>query len=149
MKRLPVGAFFMQKRNRIFDASILIMFRFYKSFKYALNGVILLTRTERNFQIILVCMVLTLITGFGLGYFGQHLTRFEWAILWLTIGLMLVSEGLNTALEKALDTLHPDLHVGVGQSKDIAAGATFCASAVSIIVGLYILLPHIIAAFTL
>jgi isoleucyl-tRNA synthetase len=38
-----------------------------------------------------------------LGYFGQHLTRFEWAILWLTIGLMLVSEGLNTALEKAVN----------------------------------------------
>lgn len=91
-------------------------------------------------------MVITLITGFSLDYFGQHLTRFEWAILWLAIGLMLVSEGLNTALEKALDTLHPNQHPGVGQSKDIAAGATFCASAVAIIVGLYILLPHIIAA---
>ncbi len=125
------------------------MLRFYKSFKYALNGVLLLARTERNFQIILVCMVLTLITGFGLDHFGQHLNRYEWAILWLAIGLMLVSEGLNTALEKTLDTLHPDQHPGVGQSKDMAAGATFCASLVAIIVGMYILLPKIIAAANL
>ncbi len=121
------------------------MLRFYKSFKYALNGVLLLARTERNFQIILVCMVITVITGFSLDYYGQHLTRFEWAIHWLAIGLMLVSEGLNTALEKALDTLHPDQHPGVGQSKDMAAGATFCASGIAIIVGLYILLPRILA----
>ncbi len=125
------------------------MFRFYKSFKYALNGVLLLARTERNFQIILVCMVLTLITGFSLDHFGQHLNRYEWAILWLAIGLMLVSEGLNTALEKTLDTLHPDQHPGVGQSKDMAAGATFCASLVAIIVGMYILLSKIIAAANL
>jgi diacylglycerol kinase len=125
------------------------MLRFYKSFKYALNGFILLVKTERNFQIIVGCMMVTLLVGFSLDYFHQHLTRFEWAVLWLAMGLVFVSEALNTALEKTLDTLHPEHHVGVGKAKDMAAGATLVASTVALIVGAYILLPRIVAVFTM
>jgi diacylglycerol kinase len=125
------------------------MLRFYKSFKYALNGFILLIKTERNFQIIVGCMMVTLLVGFSLDYFHQHLTRFEWAVLWLAMGLVFVSEALNTALEKALDTLHPEHHVGVGKSKDMAAGATLVASTIALVVGAYILLPRIVAVLTL
>jgi diacylglycerol kinase len=45
--------------------------------------------------------------------------------------------------------LHPEHHVGVGKSKDMAAGATLVASTVALIVGAYILLPRIVAVFTL
>ena len=62
------------------------MLRFYKSFRYALNGFILLVKTERNFQIIVGCMILTLIVGFSLDHYHQHLSRFEWAALWLAMG---------------------------------------------------------------
>ncbi|MEC8692923.1 MAG: diacylglycerol kinase family protein [Bacteroidota bacterium] len=123
------------------------MKRFYQSFLYALNGLILLVKTERNFQIIVGCMVVTLIVGFGLDYFGQHLTRFEWAVLWLAMGSIFVSEALNSALEEALDSLHPDKAEGIGKAKDMAAAATMLASTVAIIVGLYILLPRIVAVF--
>lgn len=136
------GLFYFQR-----NSTILNMFKFFKSFKYALQGFITLAKTERNFKIILVIMIITLLTGFGLDYFGQHLLRHEWAIIWLAIGLMLVSEAMNTALEKTLDTLHPDNHPGIGLAKDMAAGATLCASGVAIIVGLYILLPRILAIF--
>ena len=125
------------------------MLRFYKSFRYALNGFILLVKTERNFQIIVGCMILTLIVGFSLDQYNQHLSRFEWAALWLAMGLVFVSEALNTAIEKTLDTLHPGQNEGVGKAKDMAAGATLVASTIALIVGGYILLPRIIAAFTL
>lgn len=125
------------------------MLRFYKSFKYALNGFIMLVKTERNFQIIVGCMIATVTVGFSLNYFHQHLSRFEWAVLWLAMGLVFVSEALNTAIEKTLDTLHPEHHVGVGKAKDMAAGATLVASTIALIVGAYILLPRIIAAFML
>jgi diacylglycerol kinase len=92
-------------------------------------------------------MVVVLITGFSLQYVHQHLNRFEWAILWLAMGLIFVSEALNTALEKALDTLHPEKNPGIGMSKDMAAGASLVASMIGIIVGAYILLPRIIAIF--
>lgn len=125
----------------------MFMKRFYQSFLYALNGLVLLVKTERNFQIIIGCMVVTLIVGSGLDYFGQHLTRFEWAVLWLAMGSIFVSEALNSALEEALDTLHPDKAEGIGKAKDMAAAATMVASTVAIIVGLYILLPRIVAVF--
>lgn len=125
----------------------MFMKRFYQSFLYALNGLILLVKTERNFQIIVGCMVVTLIVGFGLDYFGQHLTRFEWAVLWLAMGSIFVSEALNSALEEALDSLHPDKAEGIGKAKDMAAAATMLASTVAIIVGSYILLPRIVAVF--
>ena len=121
------------------------MLRFIKSFTYAFKGVVTLAKTERNFQIILVVMCITVAAGFSLDFFGQHLLRHEWALIWLTIGLMLVSEAMNTALEKTLDTLHPDRHPGVGLAKDMAAAATFCASVVSIIIGLYVFVPHVMA----
>jgi len=123
------------------------MIRFYKSFKYALNGLILLLKTERNFKIIAACFVLTLIVGFSLSFFGQHLNRFEWAIIWGSIGLVFVSEALNTALEKTIDTLHPGQHPGMGQAKDMAAAATMVASFTALVIGAYILLPKIIAVF--
>jgi len=125
------------------------MLRFYKSFRYALNGFLLLLKTERNFQIVAVCMVITLVVGYSLDYFHQHLSRFEWAVLWLAMGLVFVSEALNTAIEKTLDVLHPSQNEGVGKAKDMAAAATLVASTIAIIVGVYILLPRIIAAFTL
>lgn len=122
------------------------MFRFYKSFRYALNGLIRLLKTERNFQIMFGCMIVVLIIGFGLDRYHQHLNRFEWAILWLAMGVIFVSEALNTAIEKLADTLHPDINPGIGQAKDIAAAASLIASIIAIIVGAYILLPRIMAA---
>jgi diacylglycerol kinase len=125
------------------------MKKFLQSFRYALNGAILLAKTERNFRIILVCLIITLVVGVGLDSFGQHLTRFEWAIIWGAIGLMLVSEAINTAIEKLVDLLHPQKHPKAGEIKDMAAAATMMASVVAIIIGLYILLPRIMAAIFL
>jgi len=68
-------------------------------------------------------------------------------VLWLAMGSIFVSEALNSALEEALDTLHPDKAKGIGRAKDMAAAATLVASTVAIIVGFYILLPRIVAVF--
>jgi diacylglycerol kinase len=125
------------------------MKKFLQSFKYARNGAKILAKSERNFRILLVCLAVTLIVGFGLDYYGQHLTRFEWAIIWGAIGLTLVSEALNTAIEKLVDLLHPEQHPKAGEIKDMAAAATMIASVIAIIIGCYILLPRITAAIFL
>ncbi|MFZ9969820.1 MAG: diacylglycerol kinase [Bacteroidia bacterium] len=119
--------------------------RFDQTVQFAWNGVRKLVRTERQFRIVLVVMILVLITGFGLDAYQQHLNRYEWAIIWLAMGLVMVSEAMNSALEKALDRLHPERHSAIGDAKDMAAGATFIASTIAVIVGLYILLPHLLA----
>ena len=113
--------------------------------RFAFNGLITLLRTERNFRIMGIVSIVVVVVGYSLNYFGEHLNRFEWAILWCAMGLVFVSEGLNTALETTIDVLHPDQHPMIGRAKDMAAGATLSASIIAIIVGLYILGPHVMS----
>ncbi len=121
------------------------MFKFYKTFLFALNGVIELLKTERNFRIAAVCGLIAIALGNALNYLGQPLFRLEWAMIYLGIGLVLVSEALNSAIEKTLDRLHPEKHPMVGIAKDMAAGATLIASTIALIIGLFIFLPHLLA----
>jgi diacylglycerol kinase (ATP) len=60
----------------------------------------------------------------------------------LVIGLVMSVEGLNTAIEKMADFIHPDYHQRIGFIKDIAAGAVFLRQ-LSIIIGLIIHVPRI------
>lgn len=46
-----------------------------------------------------------------------------WAIMILAIAGVLMTELINTALEHALDRLHPEIHPQVKAAKDCAAGA--------------------------
>jgi undecaprenol kinase len=54
-----------------------------------------------------------------------------WAVLLLACGAVLAAELLNTALEHALDALHPGIHPGIRAAKDCAAGAVLVLSAAS------------------
>lgn len=113
--------------------------------RFALNGLIILLRKERNFRIMGIVSVIVVIVGYTLDYFGEHLNRFEWAILWCAMGLVFVSEGLNTALETTIDVIHPEQNPMIGRAKDMAAGATLAASVIAIIVGIYIFGPHVMS----
>ena len=58
-----------------------------------------------------------------------------WALLALTIGLVLGMELINTALEKLVDHLHPAQHPEIKVVKDIAAGAVLIISLAAIAIG--------------
>lgn len=51
-----------------------------------------------------------------------------WALLLMNCGLVLAAELFNTALEQALDHLHPQVHPAIKISKDCAAGAVLVFS---------------------
>jgi diacylglycerol kinase (ATP) len=55
-----------------------------------------------------------------------------WALLLMNCGLVLAAELFNTALEAALDHLHPELHPAIKISKDCAAGAVLVFSLSSV-----------------
>jgi len=59
----------------------------------------------------------------------------------MAIGLVLSIEGLNTAVEKIADFIHPNFHDKIGFIKDVAAGAVFFAAVAAIAVGLIIYIP--------
>jgi len=75
-------------------------------------------------------------------YFEISMT--EWMLQTLAIGLVLGIEGLNTAVEKIADFIHPEFHEKIGFIKDIAAGAVFFAAMTAIAIGLMIYLPKVL-----
>ena len=108
-------------------------------FSFAWNGLKELIKSERNFKIHLLVAMLTIFAGF---YFD--LLLMEWAILILVIGLVLITEMINSAIEKMIDYLKPEIHPSAKIIKDIAAGAVLLSAIISVIIGLILFLPKII-----
>jgi diacylglycerol kinase (ATP) len=108
----------------------------FKSMGFALKGAIKLITTEHSVMVQSSIAVLLIIAGF---YF--EISHEEWLIQTLAIGLVLGIEGLNTAVEKVADFIHPEYHERIGFIKDIAAGAVFFAAITAIAVGCIIYIP--------
>ncbi|WP_310556401.1 diacylglycerol kinase family protein [Flavobacterium sp.] len=107
-----------------------------KSLGFALKGAIKLITTEHSVMVQSSLVVIFTIAGF---YFG--ISRIDWMFQIFMFGLVLSIEGLNTAVEKVADFIHPDYHERIGFIKDIAAGAVFFAAITAIAIGLMIYLP--------
>lgn len=107
-----------------------------KSMTYALQGAIKLITTEHSVMVQFSIGILMTIAGF---YFG--ISKTEWLFQTLAIGLVVSIEGLNTAVEKIADFIHPNYHERIGFIKDIAAGAVFFAAMTAIAIGLIIYIP--------
>ena len=73
--------------------------------------------------------------------FYYHISSTEWLVQTMAIGMVMSIEGLNTAVEKIADFIHPHYHERIGFIKDIAAGAVFFAALTAIAIGLIIYIP--------
>ena len=71
----------------------------------------------------------------------EHSIMVQFSLGIVMIGLVLSVEGLNTAIEKIADFIHPNYHEKIGFIKDIAAGAVFFAAMTAIVIGLIIYVP--------
>ena len=76
--------------------------------------------------------------------FIMHLSATEWMFQVFAIGLVLVAESLNSAIEKMADFIHPDYDDKIGQLKDVSAGAAFFAAIIAVIIGFIIYIPKFI-----
>jgi diacylglycerol kinase (ATP) len=110
----------------------------FKSMGFALKGAIKLITTEHSVMVQSSIGLLMIIAGF---YF--HISHEEWLIQTLAIGIVLGIEGLNTAVEKVADFIHPEYHERIGFIKDIAAGAVFFAAMTAIAIGCIIYIPYV------
>lgn len=110
-----------------------------KSLVYATKGAYKLIITEHSIMIQFSIAILITIAGF---YF--KISKVEWLIQILAIGLVLSVEALNTAIEKIADFIHPDYNKSIGFIKDIAAGAVFFAALAALIIGAIIYIPYFV-----
>ena len=75
------------------------------------------------------------------------ITRMEWMIIILCIGVVIAAELFNTAIEKLVDLVSPQQHPVAGQVKDIAAGAVLVCAATAAIIGLIVFIPYLTRFF--
>ena len=109
-----------------------------KSIGFAVKGAYKLVTTEHSVMVQFSLMILMIFAGF---YF--KISREEWMLQILAFGLVLAIEGLNTAVEKIADFIHPEFHNRIGFIKDIAAGAVLFAAFSAMAVGALIYVPKI------
>ena len=87
-----------------------------KSFLYAFRGVRFCVKSERNMRIHLAAAVI--VTAFSLVY---GLNTAEYAVLFLTIGFVIVCEAVNTSIEAMVNLESPAYHDLARIAKDVAA----------------------------
>lgn len=113
--------------------------KFFRSLKFAWNGVVILARSEQSFRIQLIAAALVVAAMQMLG-----LSRSEKALLLVVTGSVLVLELLNSAVERLVDLFKPRIHQYAEEIKDIMAGAVLIGSIGALLVGLIVFWPHIV-----
>ena len=105
---------------------------------YAFKGAYLLITTEASIKTQFFIGILVTIAGFY-----SEISKTEWILQILTIGLIMSLEGINTTIEEIADFIHPEHHHKIGLIKDLAAGAVFIFAVAAFIIGCFIYIPKI------
>lgn len=106
-----------------------------QSFVHAFHGLVFCLKHERNFRIHICAAVLTILLGFIVRF-----SAIEFVLLILTISSVMVTEILNTMIEKTIDTFTNKFSPTAKVVKDASAGAVFICAIVSVVVGLILFL---------
>ena len=105
--------------------------RVLRSLKYALKGIIYAIKNERNMRIH------TTVAGYVLVFSAIcGMNAYEYAILILTISLVIMGEMFNSAVENLIDLCAKEYNATAKAAKDIAAGAVLILAFASVAVGL-------------
>lgn len=108
-----------------------------KSFKNAFRGIIATVKTERNMKIHIAVSVFVIALGIHVGLSAVH-----WAFVVIAIGLVMVAEIVNTAIEKICDLISIKHNQKIKEVKDIAAGAVLIAAIVAVFIACCVFLPY-------
>jgi diacylglycerol kinase len=108
----------------------------WESIKIAWGGFRRVISTEKNTWVHATLTGIVILLGIWLS-----ISRLEWAILTLVIGLVWIAEFFNTALEVLVNLVSPGQNQLAKTCKDISAAAVLIAAALSIIIGFLILGP--------
>lgn len=109
------------------------------SFKYAVNGIWSLFKNEHNSRIHLAATIVVIIAGVLL-----NLNNYEWSALAIVIGIVFLTELLNSAIESLADRINPEWNEVIGRAKDYSAAAVLISAIISIVVGCLIFIPKLL-----
>lgn len=113
-----------------------------KSFSHAFHGLKVSLKEEQNLRLEFLAALIAVSLAVYL-----KISNIEWIVLLLTIGLVIGSELLNTALEKVVDLASPEIHPLAKKAKDAAAASVLIFAVMALLVGLCLFLPRIVHLF--
>jgi len=126
----------MEKMNEKKRFSLIARF---KSTNHGLRGLGVFIKTTHNLWMHLFFAGLAIYMGFICS-----LSSVEWAIIIFAVGLVIIAEAFNTAIEIDIDLTSPNYHPYARDTKDVAAAAVSIATIIAGIIGLLIFLPKVI-----
>ena len=106
----------------------------FKSYGFAINGIRHVIGHENNIKYQTLAAITIIIIGLYL-----DLTLMKWVVITLCIGLVLMAELFNSAIEKIVNLINPKYSKEAGLIKDIAAGAVLIIATSTLIVAVLIL----------
>lgn len=109
-----------------------------KSITFVLKGMLLLIKTEDAIKAQSIIFILFTALGF---YFDISLEDWKWQLF--CFALIFSAEGLNTAIEKICNFIHPEHHKQIGFIKDISAGAVGFSALFSIVISILIYTKYV------
>lgn len=112
------------------------------AFEHAFHGLTHVILTQHNARIHLVMTILVVVSGLLL-----KLDAWEWAIIIIAIGLVWVTEIINTALEALVDLVTQQYHPLAKIAKDTSAAAVLFASIIAVLLGIVVFMPHLLQLF--
>jgi diacylglycerol kinase (ATP) len=115
----------------------------FASFACAARGISLLVKRETNARIHLLATALVAAAG---ALF--RVTRGEWCLLALAMGLVWVAEGANAAIEHLADRVSREHDQAIRDAKDLAAGAVLLGAIAAAVIGFIVLGPHVCTLLT-
>jgi len=113
-----------------------------KSFKHALRGLKILFREEHNARIHLGIGIVMYVLSSVL-----KLRKIEIVAILISIGFVLVTETINTAIDNLCDFVQAEHHDKIKRIKDISAATVLNSSIVFLIIGLVIYFPLLLNLF--
>jgi|SRR5579883_1255271 diacylglycerol kinase len=116
--------------------------RFIAGFGYAFHGLWYALRTQRNVRVHLAAAIIVTITGILL-----RVSALEFALLYVAIAGVFIAEMFNTVIEICVDLAKPEYHPLARIAKDVAAGAVLLSALLAVVIGLFVLGPHVWTLF--
>jgi len=110
----------------------------HNSFFNAFRGVLMMVKSERNFQIETAAFFINLFLIFYL-----KLTTTDAVLIIIISSAVLAAEIFNTAIERICDIIQPEFDKRIGFIKDISAGAVLLLAVASVITGILIYWKYI------
>ncbi|RZM27638.1 MAG: diacylglycerol kinase family protein [Pedobacter sp.] len=117
------------------------MRRFFKSFGYAFSGISYAYKTQLNFKLHIIALLLVTAAGWYL-----EVTVQEWLWLTIAVGIVFITELINTGIEVLVDFVSPSHHEKAKIVKDVSASAVLFAAIIALIIGMIIFIPKIFYA---